>query len=131
MKAAWTLAASVLTAAALSANGGPPVDIPTRARGAERVVIATVVEVYAGFERNEFGIGELEHGLEPDGFGLHGLELDGFELDRLECSSVGRRWFGRRRRGGVCVEHDPSTASGSLGAERPDGAAPRARRRGL
>jgi hypothetical protein len=55
MRAAWTVVATVLTAAALSATGGPPIDIPARARGAERILVARVLEVHAAFERNEFG----------------------------------------------------------------------------
>jgi hypothetical protein len=55
MRTASAVVAAVLSTAALSANSGPPVDIPTRARGSERVVVATVVDVQASFERNAFG----------------------------------------------------------------------------
>lgn len=34
---------------------GPPVDLPTRARGAGRVVVARVQDVQSHFERNQFG----------------------------------------------------------------------------
>jgi hypothetical protein len=36
-------------------TGQPPVSIEERARGAERVVVATVTDVTARYERNEFG----------------------------------------------------------------------------
>ena len=39
----------------VSASQSPNVDIPTRARGADRVVVGTVVSVEAAFEKNEFG----------------------------------------------------------------------------
>ena len=48
--------AGVLASAIPSmANGFQPVGIQERARGAERVVVATVVETSARYERNEFG----------------------------------------------------------------------------
>lgn len=42
-------------AATLHAETGRPTDIPTRARGAERVVLATVVDVHASFATTEHG----------------------------------------------------------------------------
>jgi hypothetical protein len=39
----------------LSAADGPNVDIPARARGASSVVVATVANVSASFERNQYG----------------------------------------------------------------------------
>ena len=48
------LCACVLTQTA-SGSGTPPVDIQTRARGAQRVVVGTVVDVYSAFQKNSFG----------------------------------------------------------------------------
>lgn len=39
----------------LSADIGPPTDIPTRARGAGRIVVARVLDVRARFATNRFG----------------------------------------------------------------------------
>ena len=39
----------------LSADIGPPTDIPSRARGAGRIVVARVVDVRAQFATNRFG----------------------------------------------------------------------------
>jgi len=50
------LAALIAAACAVPlAAETPNVDIPTRAKGADRVVVGTVVSVQASFERNEFG----------------------------------------------------------------------------
>jgi len=55
MRAAHALLLTIAMASSLSAAGGPPVDIRTRAQGAERIVVATIVDVHASFERNSFG----------------------------------------------------------------------------
>ena len=54
---ALTLAASdqALIAAGQQPVPGQPVTIEERARGAERVVVATVTDVSSRYERNEFG----------------------------------------------------------------------------
>jgi len=44
-----------LFASGLSASQVPNVDIPARARGADRIVVGTIVNVQAAFEKNEFG----------------------------------------------------------------------------
>lgn len=44
-----------LTGAPALSNGQPPVPIPERARGADRVVVATVATTSARYERNQFG----------------------------------------------------------------------------
>lgn len=41
--------------AAVNADIGPAVDVPTRARGAGRIVVGRVVDVHAQFETNTFG----------------------------------------------------------------------------
>jgi len=46
---------AVLFTTLVSASQSPNVDIPARARGADRVVVGTVVSVQAAFEKNEFG----------------------------------------------------------------------------
>jgi hypothetical protein len=54
----WSLAVAGLVAAAmpaLHAAGIQPTSIEDRARGAARVVVATVAETTARYERNEFG----------------------------------------------------------------------------
>jgi hypothetical protein len=48
------LCVCVLTRAAYG-SGSPPVDIETRARGAQRAIVATVVDVYSVFHTNSFG----------------------------------------------------------------------------
>ena len=37
------------------AQGGPPVDVPSQARGAGKVVVARILDVRAQFESNRFG----------------------------------------------------------------------------
>ncbi len=54
-KAALILLAACAMASTVSAGPERPVSIPDRAKGAETIVVATVMEVNAGFERNEFG----------------------------------------------------------------------------
>lgn len=49
MKAAVCLLAVCIGLTPLAASGERPVDIPTRARGAAQVVLATVVDVHASF----------------------------------------------------------------------------------
>lgn len=44
-----------LGAATVSASNGPEVDIATRAKGAKKVVVATVVDVQSTFDANEYG----------------------------------------------------------------------------
>ena len=44
-----------LLSSPISAHVGPPVDIPTRARGAQQVVLATVLEVQTAREVNAHG----------------------------------------------------------------------------
>jgi hypothetical protein len=44
-----------LLAAPLIADNTPSVDLATRARGAERVVVASVLRVQPSYQRNEFG----------------------------------------------------------------------------
>lgn len=39
----------------LLAQHGPPVDLPALARGADRIVVATVTQVTPAFQRNGFG----------------------------------------------------------------------------
>ena len=56
MKARLALLAILLsTRVALSASSGPVVDIATRAKGADKVVVATIVDVHASLDRNEYG----------------------------------------------------------------------------
>src|SRR6186713_2596277 len=55
MRNALVLVAVCAAAAGLSASGGPPVDVAARAKGAARVVVATVSEVRPRFDVNEFG----------------------------------------------------------------------------
>ena len=55
---ALTLAASdqaLIAAGQQPVPGQPPITIEERARGAERVVVATVTDVSSRYERNEFG----------------------------------------------------------------------------
>ena len=54
----WGFATGLMMTAilpGLAASGPQPVPIEERARGAGRIVVATVVETSARFERNEFG----------------------------------------------------------------------------
>lgn len=54
----WSCAvAAVITVAGgrLAATTGQPVTIQERARGAERVVVASIAEIRAAYERNAFG----------------------------------------------------------------------------
>ena len=50
---AAAMCAALLTT--VSASQGPNVDIATRARGADRVVVGTIVSVQASFEKSLFG----------------------------------------------------------------------------
>jgi hypothetical protein len=53
----WSLTCVLAVAAltSVAASSGQPVPIEERARGAARVVVATVAETSARYERNEFG----------------------------------------------------------------------------
>jgi hypothetical protein len=53
-KTAWALLALCLVAAPATAVDGPP-DLEKRAKGARRVVLATVTDVNSAFGENEFG----------------------------------------------------------------------------
>ena len=48
-------AACLIASLPLGASSTPSVDLATRARGADRVVVASVDRVTAGYERNRFG----------------------------------------------------------------------------
>lgn len=55
MRAALMCVAVCLATAVVSAEIGFPVDIPTRAKGADKVVIGRIITVQAWFESNSFG----------------------------------------------------------------------------
>jgi len=55
IKRVLALLGVVFTLVPLSADIGPPKDIPTRARGAGRIVVARVADVRARFAANSFG----------------------------------------------------------------------------
>jgi hypothetical protein len=55
MRTLLVCAAGCVLAATLRADFAQPVDIPSRARGAERVVLATVVDVTGRFAKTEHG----------------------------------------------------------------------------
>jgi len=91
----WTLALATATTFAAAgtsalASGGPPVSIQDRARGSERVVVASISDVTATHERNEFG-DELivshaklavEENLKGNG-GAATVDVDGGTLDGM------------------------------------------------
>jgi opacity protein-like surface antigen len=51
----FVVAVCVGMAGGAFADSVPPIDVQTRARGAERVVVASIESVYATYDRNEFG----------------------------------------------------------------------------
>ena len=55
MRTVLAFSAACLAAATVSAATGPDVDIATRAKGAQKVVVATVVDVQSNFETNDYG----------------------------------------------------------------------------
>ena len=55
MRTLFAVCVICVGAATASASDGPAVDIPTRAKGAKKVVVATVVDVQATFDVNEYG----------------------------------------------------------------------------
>lgn len=55
MRAALVCLATCVIFADLHAQSGPPPEIAARARGAERVVVATVLDVNASFQKNQHG----------------------------------------------------------------------------
>jgi hypothetical protein len=55
MKSAVACTMLCLASVGLAASGGPEIDIASRAKGAGSVVVATVVQVSASFERNSYG----------------------------------------------------------------------------
>jgi hypothetical protein len=55
MKTAWALLVMCLTAASVGASVDPPLDLVSRARGATKVILATVIDTDAAFGENEFG----------------------------------------------------------------------------
>ena len=50
-----TAASMLFASTPLLAQHGPPVDLSALARGADRIVVATVTQVTPTFQRNEFG----------------------------------------------------------------------------
>ncbi len=55
MKLGFSFLMACVTAVTLSASSGRPVDLGTRARGAQRIVVATVADVQPRFDVNEHG----------------------------------------------------------------------------
>jgi len=55
MKRAVIAAALSCVAAVVYADIGPPTDVPSRARGAQRVVVGRVIDVLAQFQTNKYG----------------------------------------------------------------------------
>jgi hypothetical protein len=55
MRAGFAALVLGLTAGTLSASIGPPVPIEDRARGAARIVVASIVDVQSRFDVNEYG----------------------------------------------------------------------------
>jgi hypothetical protein len=55
MKAALTLAFAAMATATLFASSGPPIDMGTRAKGAEQIVVAKVLDVSSRFDTNQWG----------------------------------------------------------------------------
>jgi hypothetical protein len=55
MRTLFAVSLVCLGAATVSASIGPDVDIATRAKGAKKVVVATVVDVQSTFDINEYG----------------------------------------------------------------------------
>ena len=55
MKKALLSAALCCVATVVAAEVGPTPDVPSRARGAGRVIVARVLDVYAQFQTNRFG----------------------------------------------------------------------------
>ena len=55
MKRAIAAAALTFVAAVVSAEIGPPTDVVTLARAAQRVVVGRVLDVQAQFHTNRFG----------------------------------------------------------------------------
>jgi len=55
MRTLFAVGVICLGVATVSASDGPNVDIPTRAKGAKKVVVATVVDVQPTFDVNEYG----------------------------------------------------------------------------
>jgi hypothetical protein len=55
MRTLLVLSVVCLGAATLSASEGPNIDIGTQAKGAKKVVVATVVDVQSTFDVNDFG----------------------------------------------------------------------------
>ena len=117
-----SMIALLATAASLTEAGQSPIDIPGRARGAERVVVATVARVEPIAVRNEFGdvlivsrttwvIEEVLKGpasptltLDIEGGSLGGLTL---HVSDLPSVSAGERAvvFVSRSRAGPNVPH--------------------------
>ena len=55
IRVAVTLGWTVWLTSSIGAQHGRPIDVPTRARGADRIVVATVAEVHPALIRNQFG----------------------------------------------------------------------------
>lgn len=107
----------------LSADIGPPTDIPSRARGASRIVVARVLDVRAQFATNRFGdqlivstaVLEVDETLkgapattlevEVEGGTVGDLTLKVSDLPSLEAGERGV-FFLDAGRGGVNLPHD-------------------------
>ena len=55
MKRTIVAAALIFGTVSVSAQSGPPTDIPARGRGAQRVVVGRILDVNAQFQTNRFG----------------------------------------------------------------------------
>lgn len=55
MKAALTLAFAAMATATLFASSGPPIDVGTRAKGAEQIVVGKVLNVSSRFDTSPWG----------------------------------------------------------------------------
>ena len=83
--------ALTLCGSSLAASGNKPVDIPERAKGAQRIVVATATSITAGWRQNEFGdevivseVGlRVEETIKGAPLGFAVLELEGGTLDGL------------------------------------------------
>ena len=121
-KTLLALVAACTTASVVTATSERPVPIAERAKGAETIVVAKVIEVTASFERNDFGdriiishaFLHVEEALKGAPAQVIPLDVEGGTVDGItlkvsdmESIATGDRavFFVTRSRRGVAVPH--------------------------
>ena len=122
MKRAFTLLAAVVASTAALSASGHKVPMGTRAKGAQTVVVGTVIQVTSAFEQNEFGdrlivshvLLRVEEALKGQAPQVVALDVEGgtvggvtLKVSDMDAVNTGERgvFFLTKSRSGVNVPH--------------------------